>query len=196
MGDMRPIETEYRGYRFRSRLEARWAVVFDALEIKWTYEPEGFETSAGRYLPDFLLDPGSVIHQSERGYETAGPVYVEVKGAPLRDDEAARIHAFATDPGPERWLLALGEIPDPTSSAVLLCGWGRSRNSDWWLGFRAMSSYTGTWGEPLGPWNLPFYAGHFRHKAVEGGPEFRSRILGVALARGRSARFEHGENPC
>ena len=27
---IRPIETEYRGYRFRSRFEARWAVFFDA----------------------------------------------------------------------------------------------------------------------------------------------------------------------
>lgn len=39
---MRPIETKYKGCRFRSRLEARWAVFFDALEIKWWYEPEGF----------------------------------------------------------------------------------------------------------------------------------------------------------
>ena len=34
---MKPIETEYKGYRFRSRLEARWAVFFDALNIKWEY---------------------------------------------------------------------------------------------------------------------------------------------------------------
>lgn len=40
---MRPIETKYRGYRFRSRLEARWAVFFDTLGLKWWYEPEGFD---------------------------------------------------------------------------------------------------------------------------------------------------------
>ncbi len=39
---MKPIETNYRGCRFRSRIEARWAVFFDALGIKWWYEPEGF----------------------------------------------------------------------------------------------------------------------------------------------------------
>ncbi len=39
---MKPIETKYKGCRFRSRLEARWAVFFDALGIKWRYEPEGF----------------------------------------------------------------------------------------------------------------------------------------------------------
>lgn len=50
------IETEYKGYRFRSRLEARWAVFFNALGIAWVYEPEGFQLSDGtRYLPDFWL---------------------------------------------------------------------------------------------------------------------------------------------
>lgn len=50
-----PIETQYRGYRFRSRLEARWAVVFDALGWEWTYEIEGYELRGGRYLPDFHI---------------------------------------------------------------------------------------------------------------------------------------------
>lgn len=53
--DVRPIETEYAGCRFRSRLEARWAVVLDAKGLKWEYEPEGFETPCGRYLPDFRV---------------------------------------------------------------------------------------------------------------------------------------------
>ena len=53
---MKAIETRYKGYRFRSRLEARWAVFFDALSIVWEYEPEGFEFEDGtRYLPDFYL---------------------------------------------------------------------------------------------------------------------------------------------
>lgn len=53
---IRAIETRYKGYRFRSRLEARWAVFFDALNLEWEYEPEGFELSGGvRYLPDFLI---------------------------------------------------------------------------------------------------------------------------------------------
>lgn len=55
---IKAIETQYKGYRFRSRLEARWAVFFDALGIPWEYEPEGFETRAGRYLPDFRLALG------------------------------------------------------------------------------------------------------------------------------------------
>lgn len=53
---MKAIETYYKGYRFRSRLEARWAVFFDTLRIQWEYETEGFEMDDGtRYLPDFYL---------------------------------------------------------------------------------------------------------------------------------------------
>lgn len=61
------IETHYKGHRFRSRLEARWAVFMDALGVPWQYEVEGFklprlddegEPLRGRklqYLPDFWL---------------------------------------------------------------------------------------------------------------------------------------------
>lgn len=53
---LKAIETSYKGYLFRSRLEARWAVFFDALGLDWEYEPEGFELPDGtRYLPDFRL---------------------------------------------------------------------------------------------------------------------------------------------
>jgi hypothetical protein len=53
---MKAIETEYKGYRFRSRLEARWAVFFDQLGILYEYEPEGIVLSDGtHYLPDFYL---------------------------------------------------------------------------------------------------------------------------------------------
>jgi len=59
------IPTRYRGYHFRSRLEARWAVFFDSCRIKWQYEPEGYDLTdyglaidrpgVGLYLPDFWL---------------------------------------------------------------------------------------------------------------------------------------------
>lgn len=55
MGNWKAIETEYKGYRFRSRLEARWAVFFDALGIQWEYEKEGYDLDGVRYLPDFWL---------------------------------------------------------------------------------------------------------------------------------------------
>src|SRR5690242_16413266 len=50
---IKAIETKYKGYRFRSRLEARWAIFFDHLALRWLYEHEGYELPSGRYLPDF-----------------------------------------------------------------------------------------------------------------------------------------------
>ena len=52
---MKAIETEFDGYRFRSRLEARWAVFFHVAGIPYEYEPEGYELPSGKYLPDFYL---------------------------------------------------------------------------------------------------------------------------------------------
>ena len=52
------IETTYNGYRFRSRLEARWAVFFDSLGVRCEYEQEGFRLGKNRdvfYLPDFYV---------------------------------------------------------------------------------------------------------------------------------------------
>ena len=64
---IKAIETRYNGYKFRSRLEARWAVFFDELGIKYEYEPEGYTMKDGtKYLPDFYLP--------EEGY------YIECKG--------------------------------------------------------------------------------------------------------------------
>ncbi|MCK9495237.1 MAG: hypothetical protein M0R75_07040 [Dehalococcoidia bacterium] len=54
--NIRPIETTWNGRRFRSRLEARWAVFFDSLGVRYEYEPEGFDMGEhGWYLPDFWL---------------------------------------------------------------------------------------------------------------------------------------------
>lgn len=51
------IQTRYAGCRFRSRLEARWAVFLDHLGAEWLYEPEGYSLPSGPYLPDFLIHP-------------------------------------------------------------------------------------------------------------------------------------------
>jgi len=78
MSQIKAIETTYKGYRFRSRLEARWAVFFDTLGIPWKYEDQGYEreidtvdgTKTARYLPDFYLPS----RWGDRG------MFVEVKG--------------------------------------------------------------------------------------------------------------------
>ena len=53
--------TNYAGVSFRSRTEARWAVFFDAIGLRWEYEAEGYQLGAGWYLPDFWL-PDMGIH--------------------------------------------------------------------------------------------------------------------------------------
>lgn len=53
---IKAIQTQYKGYHFRSRLEARYAVFFDALGLEWEYEPECFDLGDGiYYLPDFKV---------------------------------------------------------------------------------------------------------------------------------------------
>lgn len=111
---MKPIETMYAGCRFRSRLEARWAVFFDHLDIQWEYEPQGFELPTGRrYLPDFWL-PGI-----EPDIEST---WVEVKGnnadldydllCALLDHGNGLPHTDRSlDTG--RGLIILGPIPRP-----------------------------------------------------------------------------------
>lgn len=102
---IKPIETYYNGYRFRSRLEARWAVFFDAAGIKYQYEPEGyrytdFDDNEYFYLPDFYLPDAKV--------------YVEVKGSDkaLMDDIYKICNAVDWDRTPmSDGLLILGEIP-------------------------------------------------------------------------------------
>lgn len=66
---MKAIETHYKGYRFRSRLEARWAVFFDAMGLRWEYEPEGFELPSGCYLPDFRLFDATIGWVEVKGVE-------------------------------------------------------------------------------------------------------------------------------
>jgi hypothetical protein len=105
------IETIYGGCRFRSRLEARWAVFFDKLGIEWKYETEGYEVNGNRYLPDFYLPKSND--------------WVEVKGDPHglnRERMTAILGEDSPLPGfarGEAALLILGEIPTATTGTVL-----------------------------------------------------------------------------
>lgn len=104
------IETRYAGHRFRSRLEARWAVFFDTLGVAWQYEPEGFELPSGRYLPDFLLPDLDV--------------WFEVKGdghLPARDANVAVDLCAATG---RRVAIGHGSIKRQVSQRGYCCGLG------------------------------------------------------------------------
>lgn len=101
-----PIETRYAGHRFRSRLEARWAVFFDNIGLKWEYEPQGYLVGEQRrpYLPDFYL--------TDLGW------WVEVKGSGEQLDISLLIDAVHPRFGlgrPDAFymtnLLILGGIP-------------------------------------------------------------------------------------
>ena len=75
---IKAIETQFKGYRFRSRLEARWAVFFDALGIQWEYEKEGYDLGElGWYLPDFWLPEfNQWVEVKPPTTETAKSVYL------------------------------------------------------------------------------------------------------------------------
>jgi hypothetical protein len=74
LGVIKAIETIYKGYRFRSRTEARWAVYFDEYGTKWQYEVQGFQLPSGWYLPDFYV---GVL---------AGEIFVEIKASQMPSD--------------------------------------------------------------------------------------------------------------
>ena len=78
--DIKAIETEYDGHQFRSRLEARWAVFFNAVGLTYEYEIEGFEMDGTRYLPDFY------IPNLNRWFE--------IKGKPLSLGEIKKCEEF------------------------------------------------------------------------------------------------------
>lgn len=86
---IQPIETHYADCRFRSRLEARWAVFFDHLGITWQYEPQGFKLPDDScYLPDFLVHPG-----------TPREFWFEVKGVHPASEELTKAQHLATGTG-------------------------------------------------------------------------------------------------
>lgn len=98
---VKAIETAYNGYRFRSRLEARWAVYFDALDVAWLYEEEGFDLGAlGRYLPDFWFPKWGA--------------FGEVKPKEFTPTERAKAAAL-----PHNCILFVG-MPDSTNSYEVL----------------------------------------------------------------------------
>lgn len=82
---MKAIETIWKGYRFRSRTEARWAVFLEKLGIVFDYEPEGVILPSGPYLPDFRLR-AFPIGMFPGGYADEH-VWLEVKGQEPTDLE-------------------------------------------------------------------------------------------------------------
>lgn len=136
-------QTVYGGQTFRSRLEARWAIVFDLLEIDWEYEPRVFHTPRGGYLPDFeihvksekkssfveIKGPEPVEVDYERAmnvaYETGSRMRFLVGGSPSFEPGAVR--TFTDTPYPRfsraRW------TPAPAASLSAACE--KARKACW-----------------------------------------------------------------
>jgi hypothetical protein len=165
------IETQYKGYRFRSRTEARWAVYFDTLGIKWEYERDGYDLggSLGYYLPDFWLPQVNM--------------WAEVKGEEFTSHERAKCCALAKLTG--NGVLLLNGVPDiiwytaiyyhPESNELFEeeCG-----VSDYHRYHIDEHRFYGAPGAPT---------------PDEEGVSTDRQYLAVRAAR--SARFEHGESP-
>lgn len=163
---MKAIETHYKGYRFRSRLEARWAVFFTSIGVRWEYEPQGYELADGsRYLPDFWIE-------ADYG------LFVEVKpyigSFRYQFDKAKR---FVDSGGTE-------------FGAGILCAWGMPGPGPWTT-FQRIERENKIATEEV----LVMLTG-FQQKAIEWGvfPTF-SMPSAAAANNARSARFEHGECP-
>jgi hypothetical protein len=163
---MKRIDTRAYGCRFRSRLEARWAVAFTKARIEWQYEPEGFNLGdAGLYLPDFWLPQVSMWAEVKAGRPTA--------------DEIGKAEALAAESG-YPCLLLVG-LPasyaywavEPDHSTLDYCLF---EGSNYHL---TEARFFGCCGES-GDFPMPFDPGHGSHPAIE-----------AAL----SQRFEHGESP-
>lgn len=150
--ELKPIETHYAGCRFRSRIEARWAVFLDHLGIGWQYEPQGFDLPSGPYLPDFLLDLGDGVWWEVKGLEpsqqerdlcwelmeaTKQQVYIAYGAIPRdRFDDPRIEHVSGTR---VRWFIqpgAIGFVPDSwqfdqagTNAARLLSAYRTARSA-------------------------------------------------------------------
>lgn len=172
MTKIKPIETRYKGYRFRSRLEARWAVFFDTLGIAWEYEREGFNLDGVCYLPDFWLP------QVE--------MWAEVKGAPFTPEESALCLELAKET--DRNVLMLSGLPD-------------YKPYPFYRGEYARVGRFGDLAELLLTREYllekRLYKAHSRINGTKRNQESwlkKDSIYIRAVNAARSARFEHGEN--
>lgn len=176
-----PIQTRYKGYHFRSRTEARWAVFFDALELPWEYEPEGFALTNGWYLPDF------------RVYYPDGPVdgvWFECKGdlRSVSESEWCRLIEFES----AKEIYVLDGAPDLKmyQSPSMICSKDDVLVRPYTVQPEALipkRSGAALWSYKGRIWYDP------HESFFDEGYDMGEREVAAAVFAARSARFEHGE---
>lgn len=93
------------GCRFRSQLEARWAMVFTDVGVRWEYEPQVFRTEEGGYLPDFRIG-------------VQKPWWLEIKGPePIERDYVRAAHVIGQTGQKFRFLV--GDLPGAGTGGYL-----------------------------------------------------------------------------
>jgi len=173
MKEIKAIETHYKGYRFRSRLEARWAVYFDAIGAKWQYEPEGYDLEElGYYLPDFFV---SINWHKE--YKNPGN-FVEIKGSMPEEIEFEKIKRLSKLTNHSCKMF----IGVPGDQETFWCH--RSGNNGWYSDIEHP--------QKLGKWLIT--SSGFALQCFEIAAGNISCFTEDAINRARSARFEYGES--
>jgi len=196
------IQTTYRGYKFRSRTEARWAVFFEALGYCWEYEAEGYVLEDGtHYLPDFFI-------QTPQGED----FYIEVKGSNVTRDP--KWDLFMQDMSKiseikERSSLVSGtpysyfldredyykKYICPRCGRFFCAGEINSQRN----GSSNIYCFSCDMETPSGGDNPLQDDGFVPYIPRKGTIEFDinnwHRKIGAALNKSRAARFEHGESP-
>lgn len=93
--------TTFNGTKFRSRLEARWAVFFELCRIKYEYEPYRASVRIG-YRPDFGLGYRNEPHKLNSNlrdcasYAYDYTVIVEIKPSAPTGEEKTKLERYCT----------------------------------------------------------------------------------------------------
>jgi hypothetical protein len=171
---IRPIETRYRGHRFRSRLEARWAVFFDAAGIEWRYEAEGFNVNGTYYLPDFWLPRLRTFIEVKPDDATAKDVAEVLTRLIAATDNYADVIVGAPDDGSHPKMIGAATKQAPSKPAF-------------WAECPACNAI-GIYMPPCDCFDgVKFLTEHYL-------PFEHLHRLRHALGEGQRARFEHGED--
>lgn len=198
---MKAIETTYKGCRFRSRLEARWAVWLDACGVRWLYEPQGFDLDGKAYLPDFFLPFPSPVSvggdpppASRVAWGAPQAYWLEIKPTTPTDEERELLCLLARGTGHHAYCFAGQPWPGEFRVYQALCqgGWhdvtagGERLDRELADLCQEHNGYLPA-ADPTGPIR---YALHAIGCNVAEGDWDR---MALAFRRARSARFEHGE---